>query len=121
MSTYTVALACIHTCTLERDQNARSTSDGWESSPDWQANLTDQPCYFWQTTGREDVTDKDTIVGVGQPKMMVPLGTDVTDQDRVSAAGITYQGSTLIVGPLEVRTVIAKADHLELVLAQIGG
>jgi hypothetical protein len=51
--------------------------------------------------------------------MIVPLGSDVTEQDRISAAGVTYRGTTIITGPIGIRAVNPRKDHLELILTRV--
>jgi hypothetical protein len=111
-------LSLIHRCTIERDDNAGSTSaDGWGDPPDWQAHLTDLACRWWTSGGRETVTDKDTTVAVDSQMLIVPLDTDVTEQDRVN--DITYRGVAITGGPIGIRAVNPKKDHLELILMRI--
>lgn len=105
-------------CTIERDANASSDDgSGNPLPPSWQANLTNLPCRAWTTAGREAVTDTTTVVVVEDVRVIVPLGTDVTEEDRV--ASVTYRGGTVWAGPLGIRAVLARKDHLELLLVKV--
>jgi hypothetical protein len=109
-------LALIHRCDVERDASA-AFPDEWNtpSSPDWQPHLTELPCRSW-TAGHETVSDKGTLTVVIEVHLLVPLGTDVTESDRVTA--VTYRGATVQEGPLAVRAVLPRRDHLEVILSR---
>ena len=117
MSLVSSRLSLTHLCTIERDQNAGTSTDGWSAVPDWQPHLTDQPCRMWATAGRETVTDQTTVVVVQDNRLVLPLGTDVTEHDRVT--DVTYRGTTILAGPLQIRAVLHNTDHLELLLVQV--
>lgn len=118
MSLASSRLSMTHRCTLERDTHAGSP-DSWGGTlpVDWEPYLTDVPCRAWASAGREAVTDTTTVVVVEELRLIVSLGTDVTEQDRV--ASVTYRGQTTQAGPLGIRAVLTHQDHLELVLVKI--
>lgn len=119
MSLTSTRLSLTHLCTVERDANAGGTDDGWGNpqAPDWQSHLADLPCRLWATHGREQVADGTTITPVADLRLIVPLGTDVTDGDRVAA--VTSRGDTVQAGPLGVRALLPRRDHLELLLTKV--
>lgn len=117
MRSYRILGMLTHQTTVQRDANANTlNAAGAQESPSWGDHLTDLPCRFWTTSGREQL-DPTTSVVAEQMKMIVELGTDVTEQDRLS--DITVQGSVIAEGPIGIRAVIAREDHLELVLERI--
>lgn len=121
MSLAATRLSLIHLCTIERNVN-EDTEDalGQPSPPGWAAHLTDVPCRTWASSGRETV-NADTaasVVVVEEVHLIVPLGTDVTERDRI--ASVTYRGETTQAGPLGVRAVLTRPDHIELVLVKVG-
>jgi hypothetical protein len=101
-----------------RDANA-DTDDGSGNPqpPDWQPNLEDLPCRAWASAGRETVTDTTTVVVVEDLRLIVSLGTDVTEADRV--ASVTFRGQPTQAGPLGIRAVLTHQDHIELVLVKV--
>lgn len=111
-------LSLIHRCTTERDDNA-DTDNGWNNpqTPDWQENLSDLPCRFWADAGREVIESTTTVVPIEDMRMIVPLDTDVTTSDRI--ASVTYRGDTIQAGPLGIRAILPRRDHLELVLVKV--
>jgi hypothetical protein len=97
---------------LERDANA-DTDDGSGNPlpPDWQPHLT-QVCRFWANAAREAVDDSSTVVVVEDVRVIVPTGTDVTEDDRI--AQIANRGGTVLDGPLGIRGILQRRDFLEL-------
>lgn len=119
MSTYSIALTLIHTCTIQRDANA-GTPDAWgtPSTPNWQDHITGQACRFWTQAGREQ-TDSSTWIVDESMRLVLPLGTDVTERDRIG--DVTYRGTVIAAGPTSIRAVVTREDHLELFLVRISG
>lgn len=89
---------------------------GQPGSPDWQQHLGNVPCRAVQEAGREPVDSNRTVV-VLDMRILLPLGTDVTERDRV--ASVTERGSQLFEGPLAIEAVLTRRTHLELVLQRI--
>lgn len=116
MSLVSSRLSLIHRCTVERNVNAGS-DDGWTNPlpPAWEEHIAELACRAW-TAGRDTTTSQGTLAVVLEVHMLAPLGTDVTDADRV--ASISYRGETIQDGPLAVRAVLGRRDHLELILAK---
>jgi len=109
-------VSLVHRCVVERDDNAASADEwGTPPPPDWQTHLPDLECRAW-VAGRETVTDRGDLAVVLEVHLIVPVGTDVTESDRV--ASVTYRGDTLYEGPLAVHAVLRRRDHLELVCAK---
>lgn len=110
-------LSLIHRCTIERD-TAPASTDGWEGTPVWQPHLTGLLCRWWVRDGREEVKDGQTVVPLTETRLIVPLGTDVTERDRVTS--VTYRGGTVQDGPLGIRAVLVRRDRIELALTEVG-
>jgi len=105
-----------HRCTIQRDT---SDAGGWNvpGPPEWDDHLEDVPCRVWAPTGREDIANDTTIAPVTDVRLIVPLGTDVTTSDRILE--VTSRGATIQPGPLGIRAVIHRQDHLELLLVEV--
>jgi hypothetical protein len=101
-------------CTIERDANS-GTSGTWgqPDSPDWQEHATDQPCKGWTNSGTEPVDDAKLVVLV-ERRLSLPLGTDVTEADRIGS--VTRSGVQVFDGPMDIQAVLTFPDHLELSL-----
>lgn len=117
MSLVSTGLILTHWATVQRDVNAGVVTDGVQASPDWQNHLTGLICRAWTSAGREQL-DATTSVVVEDQRLIVQLGTDVTEQDRID--GVTDQyGNSIIAGPVGIRAVIHRDDHLELILVKV--
>jgi hypothetical protein len=117
MSLASSRLSLTHLVTTQRDASA-AVDGGWGNpdAPNWKDNLTNVPCRVWTAAGRETV-DATTTVVVEDARMIVPLGTDVTERDRLG--DVTFRGAVIFAGPTSVRAVLQRADHLELVLVRL--
>lgn len=117
MSLASSRVSLIHRTRIERDQNAGQLNDvGAVETPDWQPDETLTECRFWTSVGREQL-DATTSVVAEDMRMIVPLGTDVTEQDRL--AGVCYRDEFIAQGPIGIRAVLERKDHLELILVRI--
>jgi len=117
MSLIASRASLIHRTRIERDQNAGELNDaGAVESPDWQPFDDLTRCRFWTNTGRE-VLDATVSVVDEDMRMIVPLDTDVTERDRL--AGVCYRGQFIATGPIGIRAVVRRTDHLELFLVRI--
>lgn len=118
MSLTSPAFRMLDRCTFERDENAGTLDDGAVEAADWQEHLSDVPCRAWVTRGDEEVADGVTVVPATTFHIAVSVDTDVTEADRV--ASITFFGETSQDGPLGVRAVLRRRNHIELICTKIG-
>ena len=104
-------------CSIERDANAGG-SDAWGGppAPDWQP-LASVRCNAWTSAGRELVEADRTAVIVDR-RVSVPLGTDITEADRVVSV-TTRSGALVFEGPMNVSAVVRFEDHVELSLERV--
>lgn len=100
--------------TIERDMAAGTDDWGNPLEPVWSTHLTGVPCRTWFTTGREVSGPEKTAV-VEDRRLIVPLGTDVTEADRVAQIA-DRQGTVLHSGPIAIEKVGRREDHLDLML-----
>lgn len=114
MSLAATRLSLTHRATIQRSSSG--TSD-WnvEDDPTWADHLTALPCRAWATAGREAVANSNTPVVVEDWRMIVPLDTDVTENDRVAI--VTDRSGTVLAGA-QIRSVLRNQDHLELLLVR---
>lgn len=117
MSLISSRVALIHVATVQRDSNAGVVTNGIQQAPSWSDHLTNLACRAWTTTGRE-VLDPTTSVIVEDMRVIVPLGTDVNEQDRITGV-VDHEGNSVISGNVGIRAVITRKDHLELILVRI--
>lgn len=117
MSLMSSRLGLTHACTIERNAASGADGRGQPDLPDWQAHLTDEPCRFWADAGREVIEGQGTIEPVTDLRLVLRADADVTEADRV--ASVTYRGGTAQDGPLGIRAVLRRPDHIELVLVKV--
>jgi hypothetical protein len=117
MSLVGTRLSLTHLTTTRRDANAATSNDwGQPDTPNWQDHITNLVCRYWVTAGQEQATNTSTVV-VEDMRLIVPLGTDVTERDQLG--DITDRGTVIVTGPIGIRAVLHNHDHLELVLVRI--
>ena len=109
-------LSLIHRCNVSRNLNL-GTDDGWGNPlpPDWEEILTDVQCRGW-VAGKEVVANKSVLTVVLDVRLIVSLGTDVTEGDQIDK--ITFRDGTVQDGPLAVRAVLGRRVHVELILGK---
>ena len=78
--------------------------------------LTNHPCY-WQVRSETFVADGEKLVAVGLHRMMLPKGTDITEQDIVTAV-LDRQSRYIKENRLRVTSVIQREDHMAAVLEE---
>lgn len=107
-----------HRATIERNSGAAET-DAWgdQGEPEWQTHLIDVPCRAWFGTERE-VTDGNKTAAVEERRAIMPLGTDVTEADRILSVK-DRKGTVLFDGPIRIESVGHRQDHLALVLEAV--
>lgn len=107
-----------HRGVTQRDANAGS-NDGWgnPNPPNWQTHLSAQPCRTQAAAGHDTIEGTTTVVFIEDIRLILPLGTDITDQDRILS--VTDRGITVQDGPLVIRAILTHQDHLEVVLVKV--
>ncbi|MEQ9093118.1 MAG: hypothetical protein RLN63_03355 [Miltoncostaeaceae bacterium] len=116
MSIVSTRLALVQRCTIQRDAATVEPAWGQPGAPDWQDHAADVPCRAVTDAGREPVDEGRTATFVTR-RVLVPLGTDVTEADRVSA--VTERGQVVMDGPMGIEAVLARSTHLELMVERI--
>lgn len=107
----------VHLCTIQRNQGTTDSHGG--KAQDWQDHLTAQACRGWVQSGSDVVERKEqATVALQERRLMLPLGTDVTQLDRVG--DVTYRGATVLDGPHIIEAVLTYVDRLELLLRKVG-
>jgi hypothetical protein len=112
-----------HRCDIQRNSSHGGTPDGWgnEQPEVWSDSIIDQPCYFWFGSNEGaavTVMDGQKAVLVQSIKMVVPLGTNVTEDDRVENVRHRH-GAEIMQGPLRIDSVMQRADHVQLALTRV--
>jgi hypothetical protein len=117
MLAYTFNQLLTEQVVIERDVS-EGDAYGAPTKPDWQWIAT-VPCRLWwmRSTGvrsanREYVTPA-REVPISEGGMILPLGTDITQQDRITAVQ-DRQGNPYVDGVFTITAVVNEEDHLEI-------
>jgi len=73
------------------------------------------PCYAWATGGSGKTrVAPERVVAIDTPGMMLPLGTDIRQDDRI--AGVFDRMGNKLFGAFTIDDVFFRRDHIELSL-----
>jgi hypothetical protein len=114
MSSIGSRIGMIHTCDLLRNGGATNSWGGKDVS--FTTHIAGQICRAWTASESLDVGD-DKILTMNVRYVIVPLGTDVTEDDRVGNIYLR-DGTVLWPGPHTIDEVEIWEDRLELTLRQ---
>lgn len=118
MLEYTLSTILTQTAFLERDRGTVDGSGG-KTATDWQP-LAEVACRLWWWKGSKS-SDKSPSAQFARPQatlnvtggdLALPLGTDVTDEDRLAKVVDPVSGETLE-GPFRIIAVNPYEDHIE--------
>jgi len=106
-----------HRAEIERDGATVSTD--WNTPPvaSWASHLIGVKCFVWAKPTREVVDENKTVV-IDNLRCVMPLGTDVTERDRIASIK-DRRGVTILAGPLRIEGVQNVLTHLELILDRV--
>jgi hypothetical protein len=119
MLAYTLTRLLTMQALIQRDV-AGIDGYGAAAGHDWQPHLT-VPCRLWWFRGegirsaQRLYVDPARLVPVDEGGLLIPLGVDVTEQDRVSGL-LDKAGEPYIDGPFTITAVNAQEDHAELMV-----
>lgn len=102
---------------VERLTPGAIDDSGNPSPGTWAEHIAALPCWLYGSAERESVTEEKTAV-VTDLKALVPLGTDITEQDRLNQV-VDRRGNVIEPGLLEIDTVLYQRSHLALTLVRV--
>lgn len=108
-----------HRCLIERDASRLTSADpyGQPEAARWEGHLTNLPCRWWYE-GSKTVVGDGTQKEVSTRKLIVPLGTDVTADDRIAWVH-DQRGRTVADGPMRIDEIGNRADHVVLKMIEV--
>ena len=108
-----------HRCRIDRDASLAAAPDpyGAPGLPVWAQHLTDIPCRWWYE-GTRTVLDGGSQKEISRRKLICPLGTDVTEDDRIAWVH-DQRGRELAEGPMRIDSVGLRADHMVLTMVEV--
>lgn len=110
--------AMTHRCDVQRDASRGDGGNDWggDPAPDWQTHLDELHCRFWFESG-QTIYDGTKAVELTTRKLIVPWGTDITEDDRIVSVR-DRRNRELADGPMRVDTVGNRDGHLVLSLVE---
>lgn len=120
---YTINRLLIQQAVLERDV-AQDDRYGGQNPPEWE-ELATVPCrlYWDKSTGARSANRTYVSVSrevpISEGGMIIPSGTDVTEEDRVVRV-LTSTGDLFVDGIFEIVAVINQFTHFELSVQRTG-
>lgn len=99
---------------VERNNQANPDGYGHPDAPNWVQHIASLACWLY-TQAKQEVIDAEKNAVVEDIRMLVPRGTDITEQDRINGV-VDRRGTSIRAGIMSIRAVINRRSHLELVL-----
>lgn len=106
-----------HRATIERSTAGRDQY-GNALPATWSVHINGCPCYYWQpSVARAEIEGERNYRAYGH-HMMVPLGTDVRESDRVNGI-VDRRGSCVSADVFGIIAIVHKPDHLLVTMETI--
>lgn len=104
-------------CATERDTPAGTDGFGGRGAASWAALVSSQPCYYFAKTETE-IIDGDKQVVLATHRLLLPLGTDITEHDRITSI-VDRAGATIVGNAMRINSVIRRAGHIEVTVTEV--
>ncbi len=102
---------------IERDGTATTNARGHPDPPVYASHLTGLASRVYSKR-RQEVVDGRKEAMVEEIRMIVPVGTDITELDRVANVKDRL-GVVIWAGPMNIRAIQHKHTHLEMELQRV--
>ena len=109
-----------HRALVQRDANFGGLANNWgdDSVPDWQTHIAALECKFWfEERFSGPAVDGNRSATLTRRKMIVPKGTDITENDRILNVEDRL-GNEIADGPMRIDTVGYRKGHIALTLIE---
>ncbi len=112
-----------HRATVQRNTPAGTDGFGGPGAAVWGSHIAALHCWFYAkgSVGVErEVIDGDKSVTLGSHKLLIPLGTDITEADRITAIDDRL-GVSIMANTMRIHSVTHRHNHLELEVEEVSG
>lgn len=116
MSLTATRVAFHHRTSVLRLTSEGTNAWGHSDDPTFETLTARVPCRGWMVAGKEAVTVDRTAV-IRDLRCMVPLDTDVTEDDQLG--DIIERETVIFEGPHRIEAVLRFPDRLELMLEKV--
>lgn len=105
-----------HRCDIQRNSSLGGNTDPWgnDAADDWGPHLTDVSCRFWFRDA-QTIYDGQKQVELTTRMLILPLETDVTEDDRVLNVR-DRRDRELADGPMRIDSIGNRDGYIVLVL-----
>ena len=103
-----------HRASTERDIPTGVENDFGQAVTTPEPILTRHPCY-WQAQTERFIADGSKVMALGTHFALMPLGTDVEEQDRFTEI-VDRRGRSKYPDRLRAIAVVPREDHIEVSL-----
>ena len=118
MLAYTLERLLTQKAVIERNE-AAGDNFGADGRSNWQEHLTVSCRLWWDKFGARSPSrtyvDPARTVPISEGGILVPLGTDVTEKDRIARI-LDGNGDPYIEGNFTITAVMNEEDHMELAI-----
>ena len=101
-----------HRASTERDVPTGTEDSFGQARTSVEPILTRHPCY-WQAQTDRVIADGSKVIALGTHFALMPLGTDVDEQDRFTEV-VDRRGRSKNPDKLRVIAVVPREDHVEV-------
>ena len=108
----------VHRATVQKDTATGTDAYGNPKPASWATHIASLACYYYTKT-KTEIYDGDKQAVVAMQRLLVPLGTDITEKHRITAIK-NRLGTSLISNPMLIRAVVKRKTHFELDLQECG-
>ena len=105
-----------HRVTTERDTAGTQRDAFNQPVTHLTSPLSKHPCY-WQVRTEQFAADGDKLTAIASHLMLLPLKTDIQEQDRVTSVA-ERRGKSLKDTKLRVVAVVRREDHIQAMLEE---
>ncbi len=102
---------------VQRDNASGEDGFGMKLPRDWQTHIASQACFLY-TIREDEIIDGVKHVVLGFEKLLMPLGTDITEDDRLLNIKDRL-GVTLIANVMRITSVARRHLFLELSVTEV--
>ena len=99
--------------TFKRDAAAGVDDQGHPAPADWQPHAVDTPCFAYQKS-QTQIHDGTKITQDRIMAVWLPIGTDITEADRIDTVIDSKGGVVIAAGDWPIRTIRIRQSRIEL-------
>lgn len=110
----------IHWAVLQTYASSGTDGFGGPNAPTYEGSPTaNLRCWFYAKSERE-VIDGEKSAVLGRHKMIIPLGTTITEKDRIGSIEDRL-GNIIMANTMRIHSVTHRHTHLELEVEEVSG